>query len=154
MRGLLKGAKVVAQTAMGGTLGQALSSPGMAYGAALGVGALAGPLAGGVRDEVLKDSITAKRAVGAFEAQEALLTQQLKAERYQRLVAQNTARLAASDPELYNNVLAGRRLPMDAVRIGGPSRTDLMEELAMAMGRGEFSRPQTAQDAAIQSLMG
>jgi hypothetical protein len=59
--------------------------------------------------------------------------QQRKAQELQRVSALNTARLAAADPHLYNEVLAGRRLPPGAVVIGGTPRQDLMGQLAAAM---------------------
>jgi hypothetical protein len=41
-----------------------------------------------------------------------------------------TAHLAASNPQKFNEVLAGERLPKDAVVLGGQPRVDLLEELA------------------------
>ena len=137
---------------MGGSLGEVVASPGLAYGAAQGVAMLAKPLGEGIRDEINRDAITAKRADSAYGLAERMLSQRLKQERYARLVQQNTARLAAADPQLYTNVLAGRRLPMDAVRIGGQDRTDLMEEFALAMGQGEFAPSPSAQELAIRHL--
>jgi len=61
-------------------------------------------------------------------------------------------RLAAIDPHLYNEVMAGRSLPKDAVVFGGQPRTDLMEELAMGMAQGQFEKPKSAQDELMQSL--
>jgi hypothetical protein len=53
--------------------------------------------------------------------------------------AQNAAILASTAPHLYNQILAGRRLPKGATVLGGAPRTDLLEELAYRMTQGEFA---------------
>ena len=68
----------------------------------------------------------------------------LRMDRLQKQMLSNTARLAAADPRLYNEILAGRRLPRNGVRIGGTPRTDLMERLALSMAKGEFTQPDIA----------
>ena len=70
----------------------------------------------------------------------------------QRRMTQATMRLAALDPHLYNEVMAGRSLPKDAVVFGGQPRTDLMEELAMSMVDGQFKEPQSAHNELMQEL--
>jgi len=51
----------------------------------------------------------------------------------QHTVDQNIQRLAMEAPDLYQSVMAGRRLPQGAVVIGGRPRTDLMNELGNLM---------------------
>ena len=70
----------------------------------------------------------------------------------QRRIAQSSMRLAALDPHLYNEVMAGRSLPKDAVVFGGQPRQDLMEELAMGMAQGQFTEPPSAQEELMKSL--
>lgn len=69
----------------------------------------------------------------------------LRAMRLRRDMANNTARLASLDPRLYNEILAGRRLPKGSVVFGGRPRTDLMELLAEKMSTGEIGPPQDEQ---------
>jgi len=69
----------------------------------------------------------------------------------QKKVTSAAMRLAAVDPHLYNEVMAGRSLPKDAVVFGGQPRTDLMEELAMGMAQGQFEET-SAQDELLKSL--
>lgn len=71
--------------------------------------------------------------------------QQAKIERLQQTMALNTARLAQAEPHLYNEVLAGRRLPQGAVVLGGNPRTDLLSEMALRMSTGGFQQT-SAQD--------
>lgn len=68
-----------------------------------------------------------------------------RARRLRRLMAENTARLAAADPHTYYEVMAGRRLPTGAVVFGGRPRTDLMEQLTLDMSRGAY-QPQAPED--------
>lgn len=51
---------------------------------------------------------------------------------------ENARRLAMYAPHLYNQVMAGRKLPKNAVVIGGTPRTDLLEELASSMADGAW----------------
>jgi hypothetical protein len=70
----------------------------------------------------------------------------------QRRMAKAAMRLAALDPHMYNEVMAGRSLPKDAVVFGGQPRTDLMEELAASMAQEQFKEPQSAHDELMESL--
>lgn len=65
---------------------------------------------------------------------------EMEVEGLQRLMAQNMARLAALSPQLYNQVLAGQRLPTGAVVLGGGARTDLLEQLALEMASGQIPK--------------
>lgn len=55
-------------------------------------------------------------------------------------IEQNLARLQANAPDLYMRAAAGRILPQGAVVIGGVPRTDLLNELGMAMSNGQFGQ--------------
>jgi len=59
----------------------------------------------------------------------------------ERELASQAAKLAAVNPHLYNQIMAGRRLPQGAVILGGQPRTDLMEQIASGMA----SNPQLQQ---------
>lgn len=75
----------------------------------------------------------AQQVLRELAAQDAL---RMKMQRYQRDMAMNTARLAAADPALYNEVMAGRRLAAGSRVFGGQPRTDLMEQLVSRMTQG------------------
>tara|TARA_Y100001938_G_scaffold150556_1_gene242040 strand:+ start:3703 stop:4239 length:537 start_codon:yes stop_codon:yes gene_type:complete len=62
-------------------------------------------------------------------------------EEVEKELARQAARLAAANPNLYNQIMAGRRLPQGAVLLGGQPRTDLMEQIAYGMA----SNPQLQQ---------
>jgi len=51
---------------------------------------------------------------------------------------ENARRLAMYAPHLFNQVMAGRKLPRDAVVVGGQPRVDLLDELAQGMADGEW----------------
>ena len=85
------------------------------------------------------------------ESKRESLQMQVEFEEQQRRMAQASMRLEAIDPHLYNEVMAGRRLPKDAVVFGGQPRTDLMEQLAMGMSQGQFTET-NAQDELMKSL--
>ena len=84
--------------------------------------------------------------------QKLALRTRVQYEDVQRRMAQAAMRLAALDPHLYNEVMAGRSLPKDAVVFGGQPRTDLMEELAMGMAQGQFKEPPSAHEELMQEL--
>jgi hypothetical protein len=67
-------------------------------------------------------------------------------EQLRRRMLASAARLAAVDPHLYNQILAGRRLPEGARVFGGQPRVDLMEQLAYEMASGQYEQPQPEQD--------
>ena len=76
----------------------------------------------------------------------------LQHERELQTMARNAARLAAANPQLYNQIMAGRQLPQGAVVLGGKPRTDLMEELTSSMSRGQYSEP--SPDEQLMQLLG
>lgn len=61
-------------------------------------------------------------------------------ESLQRSIQMNLARIAQSEPELYAQIQAGRRLPQGAVVIGGEPRNDLLQELGRSMAEGQFTQ--------------
>lgn len=58
----------------------------------------------------------------------------------QAAIDSNLRRVAQSDPAMYAQVMAGRRLPQGAVVLGGEQRTDLLQELGRAMAEGQFTQ--------------
>lgn len=57
--------------------------------------------------------------------------QRIEQEALQERITRRIAYLAAANPQLYNEVSAGRRLPRGAQVFGGRKRTDLLEQLAL-----------------------
>lgn len=84
------------------------------------------------------------------EQQRRTVMARLERERLMRDVAQNQARLAALDPQLYNEIMAGEQLAPGEVVIGGEPRTDLMEMLAMNMSQGAYNQPSAEEDILAQ----
>tara|TARA_R100000458_G_C8243293_1_gene221787 strand:- start:153 stop:737 length:585 start_codon:yes stop_codon:yes gene_type:complete len=76
----------------------------------------------------------------------------MRADELQARATRAAMQLAASDPHLYNEIMAGRQLPRDAVVFGGQPRVDLMEELAMGMAQGQFAEEPSAQQQLMQEL--
>jgi len=124
-----------------------LGGPGVSKTTAAGIGtgtALFGwDLTSPVREAVRADPD--RQYQNMIEAERALMNQRaaqgLRRQRLERDMAGNAARLAAVAPDLYNQVLAGRRLPRGAVVLGGQPRTDLLEEVAMRMSDNAFRTP-------------
>jgi len=73
--------------------------------------------------------------------------QAMKARRLQAAMADNMMRLAAANPQLYNQLLAGRTLPTGAVVIGGGQRSDFLESVAYQMATGGFGNPSGTPDS-------
>ena len=48
--------------------------------------------------------------------------------------------LATFSPQKYQELLAGKRLPQDAVVFGGTPRTDLLQQFANDVAMGNFQR--------------
>jgi len=116
--------------------------------AAMKMPLMSASIAGGLASEVAPP--IARAAMGTplqdqikmeVNSQREMALAQAKNQRLLRQMAINTSRLASIDPHLYNEVLAGRRLPKGAVMFGGKPREDLMEALAMKMSTGEFKNP-------------
>jgi len=130
--------------------------PAAYFGATFGWDIIGNPIAektfGGTRatrDPYAEQIIQAKER---YKGQQTALRARIEFENLQRRMQQATMRLAATDPHLYNEVLAGRSLPKDAVVFGGQPRQDLMEELAMSMATDQFKQPQSAHSELMQEL--
>jgi len=80
--------------------------------------------------------------------------QEIEAGRLQDSIMRNAARLAAANPHLYGEVMAGRRLPQGAVVFGGEPRVDLMQQLATEMAMGEYPREVPPDEQLSQFLGG
>jgi hypothetical protein len=128
----------------------------MALGAGIPLGLLA---AGGVREgaKAVKEEFTGfdKDLKAEARRMRYQASQQMKAQRLQRAMADNMVRLAAANPQLYNQLLAGRPLPNGAVVIGGGQRSDFLESVAYQMATGGFGNPQGTPDSpdVMQSLV-
>lgn len=55
-------------------------------------------------------------------------------------INQNLARLQSEAPDIYLRMSAGRVLPQGAIVIGGAPRTDLLNQLGLAMANGQFGQ--------------
>ena len=66
------------------------------------------------------------------------MTSQARQEEIRRNMAMSVQNLASVSPNLFNSIMAGRKVPQDAVVLGGNPRTDLLEEVAMGMAQGDF----------------
>lgn len=64
---------------------------------------------------------------------------QQKAREYVQLFEANTVSLAQSDPQLFNELMAGRRLPSGAVVFGGRPKSNYLESVVQGMTDGNFS---------------
>jgi len=129
-------------------VGLDFSSPGMALAAGVPTAMFLGGMAGGVAQAVKEEftgfnqDISQQMRQRRYEAAQAL-----KAQRLQQAMAQNMMRLAATNPQLYNQLLVGRTLPQGAVVVGGGQRSDFLESVAYQMATGGFGNPQTSTDS-------
>ena len=87
-----------------------------------------------VTDRALDRMLEAQGQVRDYQRYRARKEQEL-----QRLQAVNTQRLATLAPHLFNQIMAGRELPEDAVVIGGQPRTDILQEITRQMSQGAFT---------------
>lgn len=55
-------------------------------------------------------------------------------------IQRNLQAVQQNAPDLYMQVMTGRRLPQGAVVLGGEPRNDLLQELGRAMAEGQFTR--------------
>ena len=121
--------------------------PFLTAGAALGgIGALdmiGMPLARGIKGGLSNEKTHDLIENLEFERQKSMIQQGLasRQQAVEQEIAKQSARLAAANPHLYNQIIAGRRLPQGAVILGGNPRTDLMEQIASGMA----SNPQLQQ---------
>jgi hypothetical protein len=115
-------------------------------GALMGLGALGGgALVGGLIREGSAEADAMERNREDFRRQARqdildMMGRREYKESVQMGIEQNLARLQANAPDLYMRAAAGRILPQGAVVIGGVPRTDLLNELGMAMSNGQFGQ--------------
>jgi len=124
--------------------------PAVYFGLNFGKQTIVDPIVESMQENPYGDAI--QNAKRRYETQREGLRLKTQAENLQRRMMKASMQLAATDPHLYNEVMAGRSLPKDAVVFGGQARTDLMEELAMGMAQGQFEEQPTAQDELFKSL--
>lgn len=129
-------------------LGLDFSSPGVALGVgvptAMFAGDILGNLGGAVKESVVGFDKDLKVEMQRRRYQAA---QALKARRLQQAMADNMMRLAASNPQLYNQLMVGRALPQGAVVLGGGRKTDFLESVAYQMATGGFGTPTGSPDS-------
>lgn len=89
---------------------------------------------GGYMDEQTDRLIGAQAELNSYARM-----QRRREEELNRLMQVNTAMLAQRSPELYNQIMAGRRLPQQATVIGGQPREDLLREVARGMSEGRYT---------------
>ena len=157
--GVAKGAGGVAKGVgkAGSGVGLDFSSPGMALGVGLPTALIAGDLAGQVGSSVKAEFTGLNKELDKeLRRRRAEAAQGMRARRLQRAIAENMSRLAAANPQLYNQLLVGRLLPQGAVVIGGGQRPEFLESVAYQMATGGFESSQSSPDAAdaIRNLVG
>jgi hypothetical protein len=67
---------------------------------------------------------------------ETILAVKERARQVRESIRANITMIARTNPQLYNELVAGRRLPRGAIILGGPPRKDLLEEVATMMAGG------------------
>ena len=109
-----------------------------------GLAALAGlgsvSLVGGLRSRQIRE-----KALEDFKRTQRQMVLDQMSEQSQRTALQdsidrNLQTVQQKAPDLYMQVMAGRRLPQGAVVLGGERRTDLLQELGRAMAEGRFTQ--------------
>jgi hypothetical protein len=136
-------------------LGSAGKAVGFDFGspaAALGIGVPTAFMAGGVLQQLggaVKEEFTGfnRDIKEQIKVQRYQAAQAMKARRLQRAMAENMMRLAAANPQLYNQLLVGRTLPTGAVVIGGGQKSDFLESVAYQMATGGFENPSQTPDS-------
>lgn len=92
------------------------------------LGGLAGQFGVGFRGDLAREDMRLQQ----------MLEQQRRAKEMARRSAENSVRLAALNPQLFQELAVGRQLPQQATVVGGRPRTDLLEEISMQMAMGGF----------------
>lgn len=148
LRSLGRGAAKTGQMA-----GLDFSSPGSALAFGVPTTMLLGGLGMGVGSAV-KESFTGvdKDIQEEMKNRRYQAAQAIKAQRLQKAMADNMMRLAAANPQLYNQLMVGRQLPQGAVVLGGGKRSDFLETVAYQMATGAFGTPTDSPDA-LQALV-
>lgn len=155
--GSLVGGAAKGAAKAGTGVGLDFSSPSMALGVGLPTALIAGDIVGQVGSSVKAEFTGLNKELDKeLRRRRAEAAQGMRARRLQRAMADNMSRLAAVNPQLYNQLLVGRLLPQGAVVIGGGQRTDFLESVAYQMATGGFESTQSSPDAAdaIRNLVG
>ena len=131
-----------------GSVGLDFSSPTMALGIGVPTALFGADIAQGIGSAVKQEATGFNKVLDEEmrrRRQEA--AQAMRARRLQKAMADNMMRLAAANPQLYNQLLMGRTLPQGAVVIGGGPKSDFLESVAYQMATGGFGNPQTSPDS-------
>lgn len=123
------------------TIGEFVDNPLAALGIVIPSVTAVGGMIGAPIARGISDSLTGREAdrdlsileSGMADYKEGILYKLQKA-REREEVERNMMAVQKAAPHLYNQVMAGRRLPQGSVVLGGQPRQDLMEELATHMG--------------------
>lgn len=111
---------------------------------AAGIAALVGLVVAKKRKERETEILTQQALAEVRKAQRDRVLAQMAGESkrasLQQSIQMNLARIQQSEPALYAQIQAGRRLPQGAVVIGGEPRNDLLQELGRSMAEGQFNQ--------------
>ena len=103
---------------------------------AIFAGQLGKPIVQGIKDDFDDSELERERSKTKRLNKE--YTREILAKRLalnsQQATDRNLQFLKQNSPAVYDSVMAGRRLPADAIVLGGQPRTDLLDELARNMG--------------------
>jgi hypothetical protein len=146
LAGLVKPAGKVGRgaKAIGLDFSDPMTALGVGVPTALFAGDILGQFGGAVKESFtgIDKDIKAEMQRRRYEAAQAM-----KARRLQQAMSDNMMRLAAVNPQLYNQLLVGRALPQGAVVLGGGRKTDFLESVAYQMATGGFGTPTDSPDA-------
>ena len=127
-----------------------IGAPAVFFGGAIAKDLIYDPIRDAAKYDPFDQALVRSQEV--YKQKRHALLQRAEVEDLQRKAMRASMRLAALDPHLYNEVMAGRSLPKDAVVFGGQPRQDLMEQLAMSMAEGQFKEQPSASDELMQEL--
>lgn len=82
---------------------------------------------------VLGGARVRETATQELATESALRSVQERSLQMRESVRRNIQVIAQTNPQLYNELVAGKRLPRGAIVLGGPPRRDLLEEVATMM---------------------
>jgi len=125
-------------------VGMGLNKPINPLTAILGGQMVVAPIAKGIREDLTADpaaEVDRQRKALQKRMTSQMLARSIAANR-DRTTMMNLQYLQRNAPEVYDSVVAGRRLPQDAVVLGGQRREDLLQELARNMGSSQGSPSQ------------
>ena len=113
----------------------------------MGADLLADYLFGGTTKQVVDDTGTYVTGGVRQQIEQAVRNRAMqnliaaKAERLRGDISANINSLRQNAPDVYQQLIAGRRLPEGAVVFGGGARMDLLERVAMQMAEGQYGMP-------------